>query len=441
MITGSGSWFETGWATWSSVAGASGYAVSYKPSSGSTWTPVDAALIRGNRVDIPGLQGNVSYDIRVSATGTSTIGTTSVTTASFDRSGFAFVSGSPNGTTTGAYQANGTVAAGTAVLYINDANKDTVQMAVTKGTTTATYTGLGAIMAARTSAKSTVPLIVRFFGKVNRPAGLDSNQMLTVKDQKNLTFEGIGNDVEMDWGFNVVRTTNIVFRNIYFYMFYEDSVSFQDNCFNAWVHNIDFGIGQDRGGDKSLGDGSCDIKASSSYITVAYNHFQGTGKSSLIGLNESSEFFISYHHNYFQDVGSRGPRVRTGTIHVYNNFYQGQKTYGIGAAEGSSIFVQNNYFENSNRPMIIASQGHDIGTDGGSTLSGENGGTIKASGNFMDAVSASTFTAGVDTGNAQVGGAVYNNFDANFAAIGYQYQLDTAEGARTKALQNSGRMN
>jgi pectate lyase len=416
--------------------------VSYKPASSSTWATAPSALVRGTRVDIPGLLGNTSYNVRIDAVGVSASSTVTLTTKKYDRFGFAFTSNSPAKQTTGGYQANGTPASGVTILHITESNKNSVQLAVTKGSTTTTYTGLGAIMTARNSAKTQTPIIIRFIGKVTEPAGLDSNKMLAMKDVANITLEGIGNDAELNWGFNIVRTTNVEVRNLKFYMFYEDSVSFQDNNKNAWIHHNDFGIGQDRGGDKSLGDGSCDIKASSSFITVAYNHFQGTGKSSLVGLNESADFFITFHHNYFEDVGSRGPRVRTGSIHIFNNYYKNQKTYCIGAAEGSSLYVQNNYFENSKRPMIIASQGSDL-QSGGSTLSGENGGTIKSVGNYMDAFSAATFIPGVDDspGPAVKGGARFNNFDSTFSSIGYTYSVDTAANARTKVIAESGRLN
>jgi pectate lyase len=67
-------------------------------------------------------------------------------------------------------------------------------MAVTKGKTTTTYQGVGAIMAARQSAKTETPLIIRIIGKVTAPEGVDSMKLLNIKTTKNVTIEGIGTD-------------------------------------------------------------------------------------------------------------------------------------------------------------------------------------------------------------------------------------------------------
>ncbi|WP_437761099.1 hypothetical protein [Sorangium sp. So ce1389] len=102
----------------------------------------------------------------------------------------------------------------------------------------------------------------------------------------------------------------------------------------------------DADADKLYGDGPLDVKSGSSWASVAYNH------------------------------------------------------YAIGAANGCSAFIQNNWFENSDRPMIIANQGHDL-TASDSTLSHNPGGTIKVQGNFMDAFSSDPvrFDPSVDTGS------------------------------------------
>jgi hypothetical protein len=71
-------------------------------------------------------------------------------------------------------------------------------------------------------------------------------------------------------------------------------------------------------------------------------------------------------------------------------FVCGVHTYGIGAVMASSIFSERNYFRNTNRPMTIAGQGSD-GTGSG-TFSNEDGGMIKAFGNFLDANSKMKYT-------------------------------------------------
>ena len=134
--------------------------------------------------------------------------------------------------------------------------------------------------------------------------------------------------------------------------------------------------------DQAKGDGSIDIKGNSQYITVSYVHFYDSGKCSLCGMkSESGPNYITYHHNWFDHSDSRHARVRTMSVHMYNNYYDGNAKYGAGSTMGSSLFIQNNYFRNCKNPMLSSNQGTDALGEG--TFSGENGGIIKAYGNVI----------------------------------------------------------
>ena len=130
------------------------------------------------------------------------------------------------------------------------------------------------------------------------------------------------------------------------------------------------------------------------------------------------------------------------TVHVYNNYYDGVAKYGVGATMGCSVFVENNYFRNTNRPMLISLQGTDV-KYGNPNFSGEAGGMIKAYGNIYadqsknfslitqleSATSFDCFQADArdekvpDTYKTLVGGTTYNNFDTDPALI-YTYTPD-----------------
>ena len=72
--------------------------------------------------------------------------------------------------------------------------------------------------------------------------------------------------------------------------------------------------------DQAKGDGTVDIKGKSSEITVSYNHFWDSGKSSLGGMkSETTSCKLTYHHNWFDHSDSRHPRIRTMSFHIYNN--------------------------------------------------------------------------------------------------------------------------
>ena len=136
--------------------------------------------------------------------------------------------------------------------------------------------------------------------------------------------------------------------------------------------------------DQVKGDGALDTKKST-YITHSYNHFWDSGKCNLQGMkDETTDNKITYHHNWYDHSDSRHPRIRTCTVHIYNNYFDGNAKYGVGVTMGASAFVENNYFRSTAKmkPMLSSGQGTDAQGEG--TFSGEAGGIIKAFGNFFD---------------------------------------------------------
>ncbi len=184
-------------------------------------------------------------------------------------------------------------------------------------------------------------------------------------------------------------------------------------CTNIWIHNNIFTYGQNQaqyGGasDKNKGDGATDTKYANFY-TISYNHYQESAKTNLAGATKSEPtgWYGTYHHNWYEDTGSRSPRVRKGMVDVYNNYYSGVTTYGIGAGLNANILAEANYFENVNRPMIMSGQGHSlqtftgsgsVGGSGSDTLSGEGGGTIKLGALSSVLVNCTNYDAAWDVG-------------------------------------------
>lgn len=493
-ITTSSPWFEAGYVEWADSSNAGNYNVYYKKATDSdaVYTKVDSELVRGSRVDIIGLLGETTYDVKIvpvvlGSENTSEAATTQITPMKYTREGFAFSKNSPHKNTTGGYNLDGTVKDGAKIYYISEETKNTVKDTVSKGSSSIECTGIGEIMAARESAKSTQPIILRIIGQVTAPAGVDSLSLLNFKAIQNVTIEGVGEDATVyGWGLNIRDTQNIEVRNLAFSQFPDDAVSIQTDNINVWVHNNDFFIGKNGGGDKKKGDGSCDVKDDSTYVTVSYNNFHSSGKTSLCGMKSETAGvgYVTYHHNWYNKSGSRHPRIRTITVHSYNNYYDHNYSGGIGATTGASAFLESNYFEDTVRPMFMAGQGNDLKEDGSSFSSGENGGVIKAYGNKLttcgkevtylnselayvtqtckgvtyfngygkaildgvaagqqpDAYGADTRDEKVpDTFYAYKGGAKYSNFDTN-PDIMYDYTPDTPDEAKAKVVAYAGRV-
>lgn len=164
--------------------------------------------------------------------------------------------------------------------------------------------------------------------------------------------------------------------------FLDDGISLDTGNYYTWVHNVDFFYGSTGGdSDQAKGDGSLDVKGKSNWQSYSYVHFWDSGKSSLCGMkSETADSRLTYHHNWFDHSDSRHPRIRTQTVHLYNNYFDGNSKYGVGVTMGASAFVEQNIFRNPHDPMMSSKQGTDATGDG--TFSGENGGVIKAFNNM-----------------------------------------------------------
>ncbi len=475
-------WHESAYVKWKSFKNADSYNVYYKAIGTDNFVKIDDNLIRKYEnyfiADALGLAaGNYILKIVPVANGkeieSSAAETIELLVDNYVREGFAFSENSPYGYTTGAYNKDGTIKENADIVYITNSNKDTV----TINGDTSLGVGLTEILSKREKSKSEKPIAIRFLGKVEMPKNT-VNYMAAIQNTKNVTIEGVGDDAVIHgYGFTTKRACNLEFRN-FAIMWYGgggdgDSISLDTENKNVWIHNIDFFYGFGKDADQAKGDGSIDLKAKSDYVTISYCHFWDSGKALVLGGpwevsnydKAEAKIFATYHHNWFDHSDSRHPRCVAGSAHVYNNYYDGVAKYGPGAAVHSSVFVENNYFRNCPRPMLIATQGSDVydsatgkyATKG--TLSGQDGGMIKEYGNVIigskrfytyqttpdeghfDAYTAKNRDDKVpETVSALKGGSVYNNFDTDKSII-YDYNVQTAEEAKDTVVKEAGRRN
>jgi pectate lyase len=471
-IINSKGWLESASMEWNSYEGAAGYNVYYKAAStsDSEYKKIDGQLVRKYplyfRADALGLAaGNYVLKVVPIVNGKEDTSAQAVTEVlevkAHVREGFAFSSLSPAKTASGGYNDNGTVPSDAQILYVTASNVNTITLSVVTSSNGAVTNavGLANILLAREKGYDKTPLIIRMIGEINAAniTGLNSNGYLQLKGCYNITFEGVGKDATINgWGILIRNAQNVEVRNFGIMLFPDDGISLDTDNRNIWVHNNDIFYGTAGGdADQAKGDGSLDTKKST-YVTLSYNHFWDSGKSSLCGMGETAEYFVTYHHNWFDHSDSRHPRIRVGTIHVYNNYYDGVSKYGVGATTGSSAFVEANYFRNTKYPMLISLQGTDISTGTANAIfSGENGGIIKAYNNVINGTSQPVYYHQdnvqfdaylAETRNEQVpntvktlkGGHVYNNFDT--ASTMYSYAPHSPEEARENVMTYAGRV-
>lgn len=463
-ITEAKGWLESTYVKFKKFGDCTLYHVYIKGGDYTDYTRIDSMLVRSYgdfyRVDMVGLKAG-SYDMKVVPVSkgkeleANANEATAMTVQNYDRSGFAHL----NNTGVGAYNDDGSLKSDARVIYVTAQTAKTVTCEVKTGSKAANMTqctGLQAILDAYQKGYETRPLDVRFIGlveKVDLDAISSSSEGLQIKGKNAcsnlyITLEGIGDDATLrGFGLLLRNAANVEMRNFAIMRCMDDCVSIDtDNKF-IWAHHLDFFYGQKGSdADQVKGDGTTDIKGDSQYITVAYNHYFDSGKSSLCGMTSESEpNYIDYNHNWFDHSDSRHPRVRTMSVHVWNNYYDGCAKYGVGATTGSSVFVESNYFRATKDPMLISQQGTDAKGEG--TFSGETGGMIKSYGNvYADKGSSFNFTPITQHESATsfdcyevashdeqvpadvkalVDGTIYNNFDTN-STLMYTYKPDAA---------------
>lgn len=193
---------------------------------------------------------------------------------------------------------------------------------------------------------------------------------------KHATIRGGWFDIR---GSTSVNRTNIIIRNLTFEDTYDcfpqwsptdgelgswnalyDAISLR-NSDHVWIDHNTF-VDRETADDKlphyfgvlyQVHDGLLDITNASDFVTVSWNRFENHDKVMLIGSSDSAsadrgKLSVTLHHNLFENVGQRAPRVRFGKVHVYNNFYKIDNpenyVYSWGVGIESATYAENNFF-------------------------------------------------------------------------------------------------
>ena len=479
VITEAKGWYESAYVKFEPFTGANTYNVYIKNGDADNYTRIDRQLVRNygsyGRADVLGLVAGSNYAIKVvpvDANGSEMPANANeakaIRVVNFDRSGFAHKDRAEG---IGAYNNDGSLKADARVVYVTKHNAKTVKLNIASNDKGGTkeYTGLQQIIYGYQKGYETKPLDIRIIGTISVTdcdSLYSSTEGLQIKGKSaysplNITIEGVGDDATTTgFGFLIRNAGSVELRNLANMLCMDDAVSIDTNNEHIWIHHLDLFYGSTGIDDDQVkGDGTIDIKGDSKYVTVSYNHLWDCGKASLSGMKkETGPNWITYHHNWFDHTDSRHPRIRTMSIHIYNNYFDGIAKYGVGATSRSNAFVENNYFRNCKYPMLISLQGSDIADDPKGTFSGEDGGIIKSFGNRIigaknyvtyqqnqvefDAYEASTRDEQVPASVvAKQGGRAYDNFDTD-ASLFYTYTPDDADDvpAKVTGWLGAGRM-
>jgi pectate lyase len=114
---------------------------------------------------------------------------------------------------------------------------------------------------------------------------------------------------------------------------------------HVWVDHCDFG---------KVYDGQIDIVHGSDLVTVSWCKFAGDErgpqkKVSLVGhspnnvAEDKGRLNITFHHNWYENIGDRAPRARFGNIHSFNNYINGAINATISVVGATTLIERNVY--------------------------------------------------------------------------------------------------
>ncbi|KAH9884731.1 polysaccharide lyase family 1 protein [Xylariomycetidae sp. FL2044] len=168
-----------------------------------------------------------------------------------------------------------------------------------------------------------------------------------IKLGSNKSLIGVGDSASFNnSGITVQDVSNVIIRNLHFSYAYENDCITIQNSTRVWVDHNEFMSDIEQGPDAF--DGQVDIVRASDWITVSWNYFHDHWKSSLVGNSDTlrsvdtGHLHVTYHHNHWRNMGTRGPAGRFGTLHVYNNLYEGYRYQAMHSRSDNQMLVEGN---------------------------------------------------------------------------------------------------
>ncbi|MDW7690875.1 T9SS type A sorting domain-containing protein [Flammeovirgaceae bacterium SG7u.111] len=223
----------------------------------------------------------------------------------------------------------------------------------------------------------TVPLTIYVTGTITPGNSTTAENKIEVKDVRDVSIIGVGTSGVFDGiGIKIYKAGNVIIQNVAVgnvLVGDKDAISIEGPADHVWIDHCELYAEYQNVG-KDYYDGLLDAKKDSEYITYSYNYLHDSWKMMLVGNGDGDDYDrkITIHHNYFDNVNSRMPLFRHGVGHIFSNYYSGVVSTGINSRMGACLKVENNYFKDSQNPIVSA-------------YSDELGGT-QESGNIFDNV-------------------------------------------------------
>ena len=233
------------------------------------------------------------------------------------------------------------------------------------------------------AASSSSPLCIFVADSILGSGYINVNSNKTIVGLSGSSLEGFGLFI---YDKNNIIIKNMTIRNVETYT----NIIIKENSHHVWVDHCTLSSILIPN-DWETYDGLLDVTGGASYVTVSWSKFSNSHIPILIGGGDYSygdigKLKVTLYNNYFHNVSERQPRVRFGTVHVFNNYFKDVSGYSVGSSVGATVRTDNNYFEDVNMPITTV-----LGTSQAGYISGESTNSYLNSGSNNITTTASTW--------------------------------------------------
>jgi pectate lyase len=200
----------------------------------------------------------------------------------------------------------------------------------------------------RAAAEAEAPAVIQ----VNGTFVLDEG----VRVASNKTLIGLGDSSGFTGAGLALRDSeNVIIRNLVIARAVDADAITVQHARRVWIDHCD--LSSDRDHEQGTYDGLVDITHASDYVTVSWTVFHDHFDSGLVGhssdnaAEDTGHLTVTYHHNLFARIEG-GPRIRFGTVHVYDNYFADVTLYAVASQMGATVLVERNWFDQVATPIL-----------------------------------------------------------------------------------------
>ncbi len=154
-----------------------------------------------------------------------------------------------------------------------------------------------------------------------------------------------------------------------------DGFTIKSGTKNVWIDHVTF----ERTGDEHISvvenDGTMNGSGASKDVAISWtrhkqqNQVFGVGNMDDNLSNIAKYRRVTAHHNYYGGTAIRHPKMQSGRVHLYNNYYVNWTHWGVCANYGSHLRAEANIWDNTTSAL----EGIRYGCDG---VSGKGNGKV-----------------------------------------------------------------